>query len=192
MNWYTADLHLGHGNIIQYAKRDSLGSIQDHDNAIIDNLNNCVAKKDRLFILGDFCFSKGDYLANVARLRNRIRCEYITFVLGNHDRRSIKQHFPQCFDYFEQKVDGQLIVMSHYPMAAWNKSHRGSWMLYGHCHTTAEDWLDGAMPTRKSIDVGVDNAKRLLGSYKPFSFDELKDIFHERSGCSIDSGKRAD
>lgn len=82
-----------------------------------------------------------------------------------------------------------MIVLSHYVQAVWNQSHRGAWMLYGHSHASAESWLDAAMPGRRSIDVGVDNAYRVLGEYRPFSFDELNEILSGRPGCSIDHHK---
>jgi calcineurin-like phosphoesterase family protein len=74
-------------------------------------------------------------------------------------------------------------------MAIWNKSHRGAWHLYGHSHANAEEGLNKLMPERKSFDVGVDNAAVLLGSYRPFTFEEVKKIMDKKKGCSIDHHK---
>lgn len=59
-------------------------------------------------------------------------------------------------------------------------------MLYGHSHSTAEEWLNQMMPNRRSIDVGVDNAYKLLGEYKPFSYEEIVNIMASKKGHSID------
>jgi calcineurin-like phosphoesterase family protein len=42
---------------------------------------------------------------------------------------------------------------------------------------------------RFSLDVGVDNANRLFGEYRPLSLDEIRVYFEGRSGISIDNGK---
>ena len=43
-----------------------------------------------------------------------------------------------------QRIPGtdQSIVLCHYAMAVWDKSHRGNLMLYGHSHSEAEPWLE--------------------------------------------------
>ena len=74
--WFTADLHLGHGNIIRYCLRPFLSSaererarrdprakwrvseetLQRHDDALLDAINTSVQTRDTLWILGDFCW----------------------------------------------------------------------------------------------------------------------------------------
>ena len=63
----------------------------------------------------------------------------------------------------ELKVGEQLVVLDHYPMRSWNKSHYGSWQLYGHHHgTLPED------PNAFQMDVGVDCFRY------PLSFNQVK------------------
>ena len=66
-------------------------------------------------------------------------------------------------------------------MRVWNKSHHGAYHLYGHSHDSMEDKEWG-----KSMDVGVDSAFRILGEYRPFSFDEIKGILDKRELYTID------
>lgn len=183
--WFTADLHLGHTNIIKHCLRPFLtdaelelavnkprGSwrisgetINRHDGALLDSLNAVVQARDVLWILGDFCW--GDL--SVARAyRKRIRCCNVHLVWGNHDKRSIQPLFDRCIEQGMIGVSGQDIWLNHYPMRSWNKSSRESWQLYGHVHGRyAKE--DEEKPWRLTMDVGVDAC-----DYQPVSFEMVK------------------
>src|SRR5436190_12777295 len=98
--WFTADLHLGHGNIIKYcsrpfltaeeqehAARDARGrwrvsdqTVRRHDAALIDAINATVAPDDTLWILGDFCRGRFE---EARAYRDRIVCRNVHLVWGN-------------------------------------------------------------------------------------------------------------
>ena len=79
--WYTADLHFGHARIIELCGRP-FASVEEMDQALIDNFNAVVADEDILWILGDLALGKlDDSLAKVAQLKGRKR-----LIPGNHDR----------------------------------------------------------------------------------------------------------
>lgn len=170
------------------AWQPSLEAIERMDQYLIDRINEVVQPDDVLWHLGDFCFGPSGpaFRACARAYRERIRCRTIHFTWGNHDDPRIAPLFASHHERYELNWQGQLIVLSHYAHAVWNKSHRGAWMLYGHSHGSAESWLDTYQPGRRSIDVGVDNAYRILGEYRPFSFDELRGLFNARPGCAID------
>lgn len=212
--FFTADGHFGHGNIIKYCNRPFLSlsdqahwlakggtwendveryrlsseSIKMMDDTIIDNINKTVGADDVLYHLGDFAFGdKHRYHQVCKEYRERINCKNIHMIWGNHDHpNQIHDLFSSNSQFKEININGQIITLCHYAMAIWNKSHHGAWQLYGHSHATAEGWLDSMMPNRKSIDVGVDNAFRLLGEFRPFSFEELVKIMGKKNGHSID------
>lgn len=204
--WFTADSHWSHSNIIKYCKRrfalsdDELDFLDNgenfrvssestriHDDYLIDQINKYVGKEDVLWHLGDFCFAPKHCYYEVCRdFRNRIKCNHVNFIFGNHDQRNIYNLFESSHDLYHLYIGNQLLVLCHYALAVWNKSHHGSYMLYGHSHSTAEDWLNQMMPGRRSFDVGVDNAYKLLGEYRPFSYDEIVDIMSTKKGHSID------
>ncbi len=71
-------------------------------------------------------------------------------------------------------------------MAVWNRSHRGAWQLYGHSHSGLEPWIDKALPGHRSMDVGVDNAYKILGEFRPFRFQEIGKIMKSRDGFFAD------
>jgi calcineurin-like phosphoesterase family protein len=182
--WFTADLHLGHGNIIKYclrpflapeerdrAKRDARRrwkvadeTIQRHDDALLDAINAAVREEDTLWILGDFCWGRFEV---ARRYRERIRCRNVHLVWGNHDHRSIRPVFKEVLEQGMIDVDGQPIWLNHYPMRSWDRAFHGSWHLYGHVHgrLAAED---AAHPEFLTKDVGVDAC-----DYRPWSFEEL-------------------
>ena len=189
--WFTADLHLGHANIIKFCQRpfmtseeaqatrlDSRGkhklskeTVKRHDEALVDAINTRVSKNDMLWILGDFC--KGT-LTQAQYYRGQINCQNVYLVWGNHDHRDIQSVFTSCREQGSIEVEGQNIWLSHYPMRSWLGSFHGSWHLYGHVHgnLVAEDDLKPWMLVK---DVGVDAC-----NYAPISFTELYDYMTPR------------
>ena len=52
-NWYTADLHFGHENVIKFCNRP-FRSANHMDAVLMQNLWAMVGRKDALWIIGDF------------------------------------------------------------------------------------------------------------------------------------------
>lgn len=158
-------------------------AVQMMDDTIIDNINRTVGRNDELYHLGDFCMAgKKDHLAKCQQYRDRIRCRNIHLIWGNHDDLFTAPMFSSVHDLLKENFGGQVIVMCHYAMVTWNKSHRGAWHLYGHSHSEIEPWMDTHLSGRRSMDVGVDNAYKLLGEFRPFSFDEVAQFLRDRPG----------
>lgn len=159
------------------------------DSTIIDNINKCVQPDDLIWHLGDVLFAPKDkYVERCQGYLDRINCKNINLIWGNHDHRSIKHLFNETYDLVKIHLPNQRsqAILCHYALAVWDGSHRGNWNLYGHSHTTAEGGLDAHFPDRKSIDVGVDNAYRLFGEFRPFSLIELQKILNPRMGHVLD------
>lgn len=181
------------------------------NDVLIDGIINNVKPGDLLFHLGDWSFGGNEHML-IRMFRIDIRID-IHLVLGNHDKhiRNNKElikvppagvpgygiHAQDLFksvsNYLEISVNKQLIVMSHFPMISWNKSYRKSWMLHGHAHDTLtspayKQWGGGDYfyESSKILDVGVDTAFRLFGEYRPFKFEEIKEIMNEKQFISID------
>lgn len=201
-------LIFGHGNIIKYCDRPFLteqdrqvkesvspqewakyrvswGAIKLMDDTIINNINATVGENDTLWILGDFAYGLGRnrIFEQCRAYRERIKCKNVHLVWGNHDRREISSLFSSCHDVYSLSVYGlkHRIVMFHYAMAIWDKSHSGSIHLYGHSHGGAEEGLNKMMPNRRSIDVGIDHAGKMFGEFRPFSLDEILQIMEPKS-----------
>jgi calcineurin-like phosphoesterase family protein len=159
------------------------------DRTILGHINAMVGESDTLWILGDFAFGlKNQYMERCRVYRSSIKCKNVNIVWGNHDRFEIKPLFARHFDQVMIPVPGKKfrIIMNHYAMAVWEGSHKGNIQLYGHSHGNAEENLDKMMPNRRSMDVGVDNAARIFGEYRPFRLEEILTLMDAKSGCAID------
>lgn len=168
--FFTSDTHYGHANIIKYCNRP-FNSVEHMNNQMIANWNNRVSHDDIVYHVGDFAFMK-NHRSILDRLNGSKH-----IVLGNHDKGISKDDgWASISNYKEITVEGQTIILCHYAMRVWNKSHRGSWMLYGHSH--------GSLPDDKnalSIDVGVD-----CHNYAPISFDEIKRLMSKKTFKPVD------
>jgi calcineurin-like phosphoesterase family protein len=152
---FTSDLHLMHKNIIQYSNRP--WTYEGQTEEIIRRWNSRVGLMDTVYHLGDFAFAGRKKANAVIEIIKELNGE-ITFIRGNHCENSLWQliedanlpHVAEICHYKEISVEGQPIVMCHYPFETWNRSHHGSFHLHGHCH--------GSLPPRgKRLDVGLDN-----------------------------------
>jgi len=178
MIFFTADLHLGHKNIINYCERP-FNDVHEMNKTILDNINNVVGFDDELYILGDFCF-KGK---KPIEYRSRINCQKVHIILGNHDKEKDFIEQESGFDsvnYVKEIIYcNQRIYLSHYPHRSWPASHKGSFMLYGHVHSKLNH--EDIASNRKTLDVGVDNCINYNKPFgEPFSFKEIQKLFTKK------------
>lgn len=74
-------------------------------------------------------------------------------------------------------VQGQRIVLCHYPMTTRHRIARGAWMLHGHCHGS----LRYPYEPGKIHDVGVDPNKQA-----PVAFERLAAMMAKRAVFAMD------
>lgn len=133
MNFYIADMHFGHKNVIRYDNRP-FDSIEEMDKAMITLWNETVGDNDVVYILGDFSWYKEEKTAFILGCLKGHK----VLIKGNHDHISPKvaRHFDRICEYAEIKDGEEKVVMSHYPMPFWNGQHINSIHLYGHVHNS--------------------------------------------------------
>jgi calcineurin-like phosphoesterase family protein len=191
--FFTSDTHFGHTNIIKYCIRPFLfdpskgfddprnRDVDFMDETLIKNWNSVVQPNDTVYHLGDFAFYRDQRKTrNVLRRLNGNKI----LIRGNHDEYlepETLQMFGSVHYYHEisvpdKDVGKQKIVLLHYGMRVWNKSHRGSWQLYGHSHGTLPD-----DPSSLSFDVGTD-----CHGYTPISYEQVKKIMAKKTFKPID------
>lgn len=78
--------------------------------------------------------------------------------------------------YLEIEIDKKMICLMHYPIEDWNNRPKNSVHLHGHVHGKLNDFQP-----KGRLDVGIDSAYKIFGEYKPFSWNEIKKIFHNYS-----------
>lgn len=156
------------------------------NDTLINEINAIVGENDVLWHLGDFCMGGKYDCYNKARYyRDKIKCKTINLIFGNHDNRCIRDLFNETYDLKMIIVNNQKIVLCHYALAVWDGSHRKTIQLYGHSHSEAESWLEKHMPNRRSMDVGVDNAAKLLGTYRPFTLEDINRLIGGKNGHNV-------
>lgn len=171
MIFFTSDTHFGHTNIIKYCDRP-FSNVQEMDEFLITEWNKVVRPNDTIYHLGDFCFSKNPD-SILCRLNGKKH-----LIIGNHDnQKTIDSVFWESVGHYKEiSFEKQFIVLCHYAMKVWNKSHRGAWHLYGHSHgTLPED------PFSFSFDAGVD-----CHDYKPISFEQIKERMNKKKFMPYD------
>lgn len=168
--------------------------VEIQDNTLIDLINATVPASGHLIHMGDFCLAPKDetgwpaYAKRVKAYRDRINCKKISIIWGNHDAPAA---ITDLFEWsgHKGKIElhklGIIIVCDHTMGAVWDESHRAALHVYGHTHAEIEDMADKVMPGRRSMDVGVDNAARVLGQYRPFRLQEVTTRLKDRPGFSF-------
>lgn len=160
MYFFIADEHFGHFNIIRYCNRP-FDSVEEMNEELIKRYNSVVDKNDVVIHAGDFTLEKKEV---AYKYQKRLSGTHI-FLKGSHDYwlRGIR-----CHEIWEKTIDGIYVVVCHYAMRVWAKSHYNSYQLYGHSHGKLES-------IGKQWDVGVDN-----NDFYPVSFDQIKEIMKNR------------
>ena len=183
--FFSSDHHFGHANVIKYTNRP-FANVQEMDNELIARHNSVVSKNDIVYFVGDFAFySEPEKIINILKKMNGEK----HFISGNHDRGMFKEEIMKNFQTFSKsplkeiyvedktaKGGKQLIVLCHYALRVWNKSHYGAFHLYGHSH--------GSLPEDKnsmSFDIGVGS-----WDFYPVSYEQVKEKMSQKEWKSVD------
>ncbi len=184
--FFTSDTHYNHANICSatttWVGAENLTrkfkSLNQMNDALVNNINSIVGENDVLIHLGDWSFGGFD---KISEFRNRILCKNVHLTYGNHDhhirnnKEDIQDIFSSTQDYLfldirrpsilgKGQMDKYSFVCMHYPIASWDSMNDGVIHLHGHVHLPPNLRLgDG-----KSLDVGVDG-----NNLNPISLDEI-------------------
>ncbi|MBO9102174.1 MULTISPECIES: hydrolase [unclassified Rhizobium] len=146
MIYFTADTHFADRRVLNIDRRPFL-DLAAHDAALVENWNGVVGNDDEVWHLGDFMSSRGgDCDQILEKLNGRKR-----LIIGNNDPESVlsASRWTDTLHYAEIEVDGQLLVLCHFPFRTWNKVGKKSINLHGHSHGRLQ-------PLPRQYDVGVD------------------------------------
>lgn len=182
--FFTSDTHFGHSKILTFDRPRPFKTIEEHDQALIDNWNSVVTNKDTVYHLGDFALEEGKKRARLIMAQLNFR--KLVIVLGNHDNLrwfttapTMYTSDPQVEYYGAFELRKHNFILTHIPVHASQMSRFGK-NLHGHLHhnvVTFTELDETACPLWESEDknyynVGVDHH-----NYTPVHIDEvLKDV----------------
>jgi calcineurin-like phosphoesterase family protein len=150
VNYFIADTHFRHTNIIKYCDRP-FDTVEEMNDTIIRNINHIVGPNDVLWHLGDFAYGKGATEEEIIVARNRINCRNINLIIGNHDHlitknKTLRSLFNMIIPYFNGYIGEEIFVLTHRPYDQLSHFNEG-WMdnidqyldigaihLFGHTH----------------------------------------------------------
>lgn len=187
--WVTSDTHYNHKNICrgvtEWRTKDGqipVGNTRDFrdldemNETMIESINSMVGQDDLLIHLGDWSFGGFD---SIRKFRDRIYCQNIHLVLGNHDhhiennRGNVQDLFNSVSHYKTLQYGKLTFKLMHYPISSWDGIHKGVIHLHGHCHLPT----DKRFGKGRRMDVGMDGHPE----FRPYNLkDEIIPMMMER------------
>jgi calcineurin-like phosphoesterase family protein len=160
------------GGILKYADRP-FDNIWEHDETQIDNWNSVVKDGDTVIMDGDVAYGSVKHIKGIL---SRLKGKKIV-VLGDHDKQmwQCREFFEEITKYKTINVGKHFIVIFHWCIRAWQRSHYNSYHAFGHSHGRLP-------PIGKSWDVGVDTEYPEIGHKRffPYHIDEFLKIMDLR------------
>lgn len=176
MNYYIADLHLGHENIIRLQGRP-FESVEEMDEALVRNWNVTVKGCDTVYIAGDLIYKSAEPEKYLSELKGKK-----VLIKGNHDEGWLKKadpekYFVKVVDIAVENIENRVVTMCHYPMLEWKNSRKeGSkklgFLVHGHIHarTDTEEYKT-LFTLPHALNAGAD-----ITGFRPVTFRELYEI----------------
>ena len=179
MNFYIADTHFGHHNVIRYDNRP-FRTTAEMDNTMIDNWNKVVGDNDTVYILGDFSWYGFE---NTVKILDSLRGDKV-LIRGNHDRLnvSVAKRFFKIENYLEITDGKERVVLNHYPMPFWNGQFRNTVHLYGHVHNSHQHnyclSIQKELAQLQDIPMRMYNVGCMIPymDYTPRTLEEILDV----------------
>lgn len=146
MIYFTSDTHFGDARVLRIDRRP-FASMVEHDAALIDNWNRIVKPHDEVWHLGDFSAKRPGLAEGLLAQLNGTK----HLIIGNNDpvATTAAAGWASVQHYVELTVDGQLLILCHYPFRTWNQMGKRSINLHGHSHGRLK-------PMPRQFDVGID------------------------------------
>ena len=168
MNYFIADTHFGHENVIKMCERP-FKNIEEMNETLVRNWNSKVKGNDHVYILGDMFFRAKDPEPILRSLKGKKH-----LIIGNHDswvkKPELQKYFESIDNYLEFSDGQNYLVLSHYPMLSYHRERRNNtYMIHGHIHMdTDADYFPVLKKRERILNAGVD-----INRYAPATLEEL-------------------
>lgn len=164
----TSDQHWGHANFLSF--KDDEGNlirpfscVEEIDQLMIDNWNKVVRRNDKVYQLGDLCFSNRD----LDRIMPQLNGEKV-FIRGNHDKLKLAQYAKYFKDIRgSHRLDD--MILSHIPLHPASLE-RSKGCIHGHIHSyhVLKDGEKDPMYFNACVEVN---------NYTPVDFEFIREYF---------------
>ena len=162
-DFFTADLHFGHNNVINFKNTDGtkardFATVQDMEDAMVQMHNEIVKPTDKVYMLGDIAFNQRG-LDKVKQM-NGIKI----LVKGNHDQLKLNKYLDVFKDVRGCHVMNGL-VFTHIPIHI-DQLGRFGCNVHGHLHMNRV--MQGDKIDPRFLCVSVEHT-----ALKPIEFEDM-------------------
>lgn len=185
--FYIADWHYGHKNVLAFDNRP-FKSVEEMNEALIENWNSVVSAGDMVYILGDMFWIKSNEAASIM---DRLNGQKI-LIKGNHDRfhdSRFAGKFAKVTEYLEVEDGEHKIVLCHYPIPCYKNHFYGWYHFYGHVHNSFESnmmehqrYLMEELYTHPCNMINVGAMMPWMG-YTPRTFEQITGGYLDYKEC---------
>ena len=157
--WFIGDTHFYHNNVIEYCNRP-FKDVYEMNEQEVQNWNNTVSKKDKVFMVGDFALANKAKIIEIGQRLNGRK----TLILGNHDHESKYTYYEAGFEYVSRYpiIFEDFYIISHQPQFIQSNGVYAN--IFAHVHDNPE-YTDCSS---RSFCV---SAERI--NYTPIEFNEI-------------------
>ena len=193
MDFFTADLHFNHKNIIKYCDRGAFrnhpefrggterlfSGVKEMNEYLITQWNRTVTDEDTVYLLGDVAFGNKD---EAISLCNRLKGHKV-LIYGNHDLKCDDEYWTRAgFGEIHRLGYGKTLPykefhLAHYPYKNALTEYDTREYLHGHAPEESDVvLLHGHVHTqwktkKNMVNVGVD-----VWNYRPVSTETIRDL----------------
>ena len=165
MDFFVADLHFGHNNIVKFRHRETgellrpFDTVEDMEEAMIQFHNEIVKPTDKVYMLGDIAFNTRG-LMQVAKM-NGIKI----LIKGNHDQLPLQRYIDAGFKDIRGVDVRNGLVFTHVPIHP-NELGRFGCNVHGHLH--AAKIMRGAEIDPRFFCMSVEHT-----NLRPISYEDM-------------------
>lgn len=159
--YFTSDLHFNHDKEFLYKPR-GFNSVEEMNNAIINNWNNIVTDDDLTYVLGDLILGGNSGTERGLDLIKQLRGE-IKIILGNHDTKARIEAYKTLPNvtsilYADRlKYNGYSFFLTHFPCITSNLEKETlkqcTINLFGHTHSKDKFYLEYPFMYNVALDA---------------------------------------
>lgn len=181
MNYFIADMHIGHKNVLAFEDRP-FSDVLEHDMVIKRRWNERVTAEDDVYIIGNISWLS---VKHTVRFFSELNGKK-HLIKSGHDHvllreKAVRDCFVEIRDYKELMMDnGVGVVLCGYPILFYNNMNHGWYHFYGGLNDSTQDNIVNHVKKQitdlQSFPVRMLNigAMKPWMEFTPRTFEELK------------------